>query len=57
VTELDLRYIAQTGDGPVQSKCTLLGEGPDAPMQVELSDRSRGRLTTLVYARVTTIPT
>ncbi len=57
VTELDLRYLAQTGDGPVRSECTLLGEGPDAPIQVELSDRSSGRLTTLVYARTAVIPT
>jgi acyl-coenzyme A thioesterase PaaI-like protein len=56
VTELDLRYLAQTGEGPVQSSCTLLGHGPDAPIQVELSDRSSGRLTTLVYARTTTLP-
>jgi acyl-coenzyme A thioesterase PaaI-like protein len=56
VTELDLRYLAQTGEGPVQSACTLLGEGPDAPIQVELSDRSKSRLTTLVYARAATIP-
>jgi acyl-coenzyme A thioesterase PaaI-like protein len=57
VTELDLRYLAQTGEGPVQSVCTLLGEGPDAPIQVELSDRSSGRLTTLAYARTASIPT
>jgi acyl-coenzyme A thioesterase PaaI-like protein len=57
VTELDLRYLAQTGAGPVQSECTLLGDGPDAPIQVELSDRSSGRLTTLVYARTAVIPT
>jgi acyl-coenzyme A thioesterase PaaI-like protein len=56
VTELDLRYLAQTGEGPVVSTCTLLGDDPDAPIQVELSDRSSGRLTTLVYARTTTIP-
>lgn len=56
VTELDLRYLAQTGEGPVRSECTLLGDGPDAPIQVELSDRSTGRLTTLVYARTATIP-
>jgi acyl-coenzyme A thioesterase PaaI-like protein len=56
VTELDLRYLAQTGEGPVESACTLLGDGPDAPIQVELSDRSSGRLTTLAYARTTTIP-
>ena len=57
VTELDLRYLAQTGEGPVQSECTLLGEGPGAPIQVELFDRSSGRLTTLVYARTELIPT
>jgi acyl-coenzyme A thioesterase PaaI-like protein len=56
VTELDLRYLAQTQEGPVRSTCTLLGDGPDAPMRVELSDQSTGRLTTLVYARATTVP-
>ena len=57
VTELDLRYLAQTGDGPVRTTCAVLGEGPGAPLQVELSDQSTGRLTTLVYARISTIPT
>ena len=57
VTEMDLRYLAQTGAGPVQSECTLLGEGADAPVRVELFDRSSGRLTTLVYARTAVIPT
>jgi acyl-coenzyme A thioesterase PaaI-like protein len=57
VTELDLRYLAQTGAGPVRSVCTLLGDGPDAPVRVELSDRSSGRLTTLVYARTAVIAT
>jgi acyl-coenzyme A thioesterase PaaI-like protein len=57
VTELDLRYLAQTDAGPVQSECTLLGDGPDAPIQVALFDRSSGRLTTLVYARTATIAT
>ena len=56
VTELDLRYLAQTGAGPVQSRCRLLGEGPDAPIEVELSDISSERLTTLVYARTAVIP-
>ena len=51
VTDLDLRYLAQTGAGPVQTRCCLLGDGPDAPIQVELFDRSSDRLTTLVYAR------
>jgi acyl-coenzyme A thioesterase PaaI-like protein len=55
VTELDLRYLAQTGSGPVRTKATLLGDSPDAPIQVELFDLSTDRLTTLVYARAATI--
>ena len=50
VIDLDLRYLAQTGAGPVQTKCRVLGNGPDAPLQVELFDLSSDRLTTLVYA-------
>jgi len=57
VTDLDLRYLAQTGAGPVQTGCCLLGSGPDAPIRVELFDRSSDRLTTLVYARTAVIPT
>lgn len=57
VTELDLRYLAQTGDGPVETRCSLLGEGPDAPIRVELFDRSRDRLTMLAYAHAAVIPT
>ncbi len=56
VTELDLRYLAQTGAGPVESRCRLLGDGPDTPIQVELTDTSGDRLTTLAYARTTVIP-
>jgi acyl-coenzyme A thioesterase PaaI-like protein len=56
VIDLDLRYLAQTGAGPIQTRCRLLGNGPDAPIQVELFDRSSDRLTTLVYARCATIP-
>jgi hypothetical protein len=56
VTELDLRYLAQTGAGPVRSRCRLLGESPDAPIEVELFDTSSDRLTTLVYARTALIP-
>jgi acyl-coenzyme A thioesterase PaaI-like protein len=51
VTDLDLRYLAQTGAGPVRTHCRLLGEGLHAPMEVELFDVSRDRVTTLVYAR------
>ena len=57
VTELDLRYLAQTGAGPVRSRCRLLGDGPDAPVQVELVDTSCDRLTTLVYARTAVVLT
>jgi acyl-coenzyme A thioesterase PaaI-like protein len=57
VTELDLRYLAQTGLGPVRTRSRLLGEGPDAPVQVELFDTSSDRLTTFVYARAAVIPT
>jgi acyl-coenzyme A thioesterase PaaI-like protein len=55
VTDLDLRYLAQTRAGPVRSRCTLLGDSPDAPIQVELFDLSDDRLTTLVYARTTAV--
>jgi len=51
VTELDLRYLARTDRGPVRTCCQLLGTGPDAPVQVELTDMSTNQLTTLVYAR------
>ena len=55
MTELDLRYLAQTGAGPVRSTCTVLGDDLTAPLQVELRDVSTDRLTTLVYARATTL--
>ncbi len=51
VTDLDLRYLAQAPEGPVRTRARLLGDGPDAPIEVELVDRSADRLTTLVYAR------
>ena len=57
VIDLDLRYLAQTGAGPVRTQCRLLGSGPEAPIQVEIFDRSSDRLTTLVYARTAVIPT
>ncbi|HEY2215796.1 MAG TPA: hypothetical protein VGH31_12140, partial [Acidimicrobiales bacterium] len=55
VVDLDLRYLAQTGAGPVRSRCAMLGDGPDSPIQIELFDTSEERLTTLAYARTTTI--
>ena len=60
VTEssFDLRYLAQTGAGPVRSRCGLLGDGPDVPVQVELvATTSCDRLTTLVYARTAVVLT
>ena len=51
VVDLDLRYLAQTKDGPVRTVCHSLGSTPDAPVQVELVDTSTGQLTTLVYTR------
>jgi acyl-coenzyme A thioesterase PaaI-like protein len=51
ITDLDLRYLAQTGAGPVQTRCRPLGDRPGSPIQVELFDTSNERLTTLVYAR------
>jgi acyl-coenzyme A thioesterase PaaI-like protein len=56
VTELDLRYLAQARVGPVRSRCRLLGDGPDSPVEVELVDTSADRVTTLVYARATAVP-
>jgi acyl-coenzyme A thioesterase PaaI-like protein len=57
VTDLDLRYLAQTSDGPVRTRSKLLGNRVDSPIQVELFDVSSDRLTTLVYARTAVIST
>jgi acyl-coenzyme A thioesterase PaaI-like protein len=54
VVELDLRYVAQVGAGPVRTSARLLGDRPDSPVEVELVDVSRPRLTTHVYARALT---
>jgi acyl-coenzyme A thioesterase PaaI-like protein len=51
VTDLDLRYLAQAQVGPVRTRCRVLGDGPGAPIEIELVDTSNGRTTTLVYAR------
>ena len=56
VTDLDLRYLAQTHEGPVRTRSRLLGPAPDDPMEIELIDTSTDRLTTLVYARATSLP-
>jgi acyl-coenzyme A thioesterase PaaI-like protein len=51
VTEMDLRYLAQAPVGPVRTRTRVLGDGPDAPVEVELVDTSTDTLTTIVYAR------
>jgi acyl-coenzyme A thioesterase PaaI-like protein len=56
VCDLDLRYLAQAPTGPVRTWTRLLGEGPDAPVEIELVDISADRVTTLVYARALPIP-
>ncbi|HTZ09476.1 MAG TPA: hypothetical protein VMB72_10405 [Acidimicrobiales bacterium] len=56
VTEIDLRYLAQARVGPVRTRSRLLGDGPDAPVEIELVDTSSDRLTTLVYARCSPVP-
>ncbi len=55
VCDLDLRYLAQAKVGPVRTRTRLLGDGPDAPMEIELVDLSTDRITTLVYARAVTV--
>lgn len=54
VSELDLRYLAKTGAGPVRTTSRLLGDRPDSPVEVLLTDTSTGQVTTHVYARATT---
>lgn len=55
VTELDLRYLAPAPVGPVRTRCRPLGDAPDAPVRVELTDTSTGTLTTLVFARAVVV--
>ena len=55
VTDLDVRYLARAPEGPVRSKARLLGDGPEAAVEVELVDTSVNRVTTLVYARTAAI--
>ncbi len=51
VTEIDLRYLARVSRGPVRTRARLVGDRPDAPIEVQLIDTSEDRITTLVYAR------
>jgi acyl-coenzyme A thioesterase PaaI-like protein len=56
VTDLDLRYLRKAEVGPVRTRSTLLGVGPEASVQIELIDTSTGEITTLVYARAVQVP-
>ncbi len=56
VVDLDLRYLGKTTVGPVRTRSRLLGEGPGAPIEIRLVDRSTDELTTLVYARTVPVP-
>jgi acyl-coenzyme A thioesterase PaaI-like protein len=51
VTDLDLRYLARTGRGPVRTSTRLLGDGPGATVEVRIVDVAADQLTTLVHAR------
>jgi acyl-coenzyme A thioesterase PaaI-like protein len=55
VTDLDLRYLRRTEHGPVRTRTRLLGEGLEAPVQIELIDTSTDQVTTLAYARATEV--
>lgn len=56
VTELDLRYLAQTRAGPVRTSARLLGDHPGAPVEVLLTDVSTGAVTTHAFARGVPVP-
>jgi acyl-coenzyme A thioesterase PaaI-like protein len=51
VTDLDIRYLNRVEGGKVRSRCRLLGDRPDSPVEVYLHDVERDRTSTLVYAR------
>ena len=55
VTDLDLRYLAATGAGPVRTTSTLLGERADSAIEIQLVDLSTDTLTTLVHAAATPV--
>ena len=42
--------------GPVRTSARVLGDEPDAPVEVLLTDRSLGQVTTHVYARAVPVP-
>ena len=56
VVDLDIRYLGKAMVGPVRTRTRLLGDGPGAPIEIELVDLSTDTLTTLVYARAAVLP-
>lgn len=54
VSELDIRYLDKTGAGPIRTSSRQVGDRPDSPVEVLLTDVSSGKVTTHVYARATT---
>lgn len=56
VTELDIRYLARSGAGPIRTQSRLLGTRPEDPVEVRLTDTGGGHLSTLVYARAVRVP-
>lgn len=55
VVDLDVRFLGKATVGPVRTRTRLLGDGPGAPVEIELVDLSTDTLTTLVYARTTVV--
>lgn len=53
VTDLDIRYLTRTGDGPIRTRTTRLGDGAAASVAVELVDASTDALVAIVQARGT----
>src|SRR5690606_21895548 len=56
VVDLDVRYLAQSGAGPVRTRCRPLGDAPDAPVEVQLVDTATDRVVTLAYTRAVAVP-
>ncbi|MDZ7675508.1 MAG: hypothetical protein U5K30_10625 [Acidimicrobiales bacterium] len=55
VTDLDIRYLARTGAGPIRSRARPISDGPDAAIEVVLVDTSTDAITTFVYARTVSV--
>jgi acyl-coenzyme A thioesterase PaaI-like protein len=55
VTDLDLRYLNRVEHGRLRTSCRLLGDRPDATVEVTIRDIERDRITTLVYARASVL--